>query len=140
MPDATVITELSYIDSANAGKFYIVAATYGRGIIIREAGGDDPNGIQPLGGNIPAVYSLNQNYPNPFNPVTNIKFGLPKAGFTKIVVYDINGREVKTLIQQSLAAGYYNVDFNSSGLASGVYLYRIISGEFTDVKKMVLVK
>jgi len=140
MPDATVITELSYIDSANAGKFYIVAATYGRGIIIREAGGDDPNGIQPLGGNIPAVYSLNQNYPNPFNPVTNIKFGLPKAGFTKIVVYDINGREVKSLLQQSLAAGYYNIDFNSNGLASGVYFYRITAGDFNDVKKMMLVK
>ncbi len=140
MPDATVITELSYIDSANAGKFYIVAATYGRGIIIREASGDDPNGIQPISGNIPASYSLDQNYPNPFNPVTNIKFGIPKAGNVKLVIYDLSGREVSRLVDQSLNAGYYNADFNAVNLASGVYFYRLEAKDFTDVKKMILVK
>jgi hypothetical protein len=140
MPDATVITELSYIDSANAGKFYIVAATYGRGIIIRETSGDDPNGIQPISGNIPTAYSLDQNYPNPFNPVTNIKFGIPKAGNVRLVIYDISGREVKRLVDESLNAGYYNADFNAANLASGVYFYRIEAKDFTDVKKMVLVK
>ncbi|HMQ79919.1 MAG TPA: T9SS type A sorting domain-containing protein [Ignavibacteria bacterium] len=140
MPDATVITELSYIDSANAGKFYIVAATYGRGIIIREASGDDPNGIQPISGNIPTAFSLDQNYPNPFNPVTNIKFGIPKAGNVKIVIYDISGREVTRLVDRELKAGYYNADFNAANLASGVYFYRLESKDFTDVKKMVLVK
>jgi hypothetical protein len=140
MPDATVFTELSYIDSANAGKFYIVAATYGRGIIIREASGDDQIGIQPISGNIPKTFALDQNFPNPFNPVTNIKFGIPKAGNVKLIVYDISGREVKRLVNQNLSAGYYNFDFNASNLASGVYFYRIEANNFTDVKKMVLVK
>jgi hypothetical protein len=140
MPDATVFTELSYIDSANAGKFYIVAATYGRGIIIREASGDDQIGIQPISGNIPKTFTLDQNFPNPFNPVTNIKFGIPKAGDVKLIVYDVSGREVSRLVDQNLNAGYYNFDFNASNLASGVYFYRIEANNFTDVKKMVLVK
>ena len=140
MPDATVITELSYIDSVTTGKFYIVAATYGRGIIIREASGDDPIGIEPVSGNIPARYSLGQNYPNPFNPVTNISFDIPKSGNVKLVVFDINGKETATVINRNMIAGTYKADFDASNLASGVYFYRLIADGFTDVKKMVLVK
>jgi photosystem II stability/assembly factor-like uncharacterized protein len=141
IPDATVITEMSYIDSlSNNGKFYILAATYGRGMIVREISGDDPIGITPISGNVPDRFALEQNYPNPFNPVTNIKFDIPKAGNVKLVVFDIAGREVAELVNWELDAGRYNFDFNASNLASGVYFYRIQAAGFTDVKKMILVK
>jgi subtilisin family serine protease/subtilisin-like proprotein convertase family protein len=90
--------------------------------------------------NIPNYYSLAQNYPNPFNPVTSIKFSLPKQSNVKLVVYDALGREVATLVNGNLEAGVYNETFDGSSLASGVYFYRIDAGEFTDVKKMVLIK
>lgn len=141
IPDATVITEMGFIDSTNtSGKFFVVAATYGRSMIMRDVSGDDPNGITPISGNIPRKYSLEQNFPNPFNPVTNIKFSIPSAGEVKLVVYDITGKAAGVLINAKLNAGTYNYDFDASHLASGVYFYRITSGSFTDVKKMILVK
>jgi uncharacterized delta-60 repeat protein len=97
-------------------------------------------GINPVSGEIPDNFMLSQNYPNPFNPVTNIKFGIPKAGNVRLIIYDINGREVNRLINQNLNAGYYTADFNASNLASGVYFYRLEANDFTDVKKMMLVK
>ena len=93
-----------------------------------------------ISSNLPAVYSLSQNYPNPFNPSTKISFALPKAGNVKLVVYDILGREVATLVNEFETAGNHTVDFNASNLASGVYLYKIEAGTFTDTKKMLLVK
>jgi hypothetical protein len=89
---------------------------------------------------IPEVFSLQQNYPNPFNPVTSIKFSLPKQSNVKLVVYDAIGREVATLVNGELKAGVYNETFDGTSLASGVYFYRIDAREFTDVKKMVLIK
>ena len=97
-------------------------------------------GISSNGGNIPDKYSLEQNYPNPFNPATNINFAVPKSGLVTLVVYDITGKEITTLVNENLPAGSYKVNFDASHLSSGVYLYRITSGDFTDVKKMVLVK
>ena len=90
--------------------------------------------------NVPAQYSLKQNYPNPFNPVTTIAYTLASTGNVKLIVYDILGREVKTLVNEVQQQGSYTVSFNASGLASGVYFYRIKSGSFSDIKKMILVK
>jgi hypothetical protein len=89
---------------------------------------------------IPVRYSLLQNYPNPFNPSTSIKFEIPKEGIVKLVVYDILGKEVATLINDKKSAGSYIVDFNATGIASGVYFYKLITTEFTDIKKMTLIK
>jgi hypothetical protein len=89
---------------------------------------------------VPVTYMLSQNYPNPFNPTTVISYALPKAGNVKLVVYDLLGREVKTLVNEFKTAGNYNVTFDGSSFASGLYIYRITSGSFTDVKKMILVK
>ncbi len=97
-------------------------------------------GIQITGGEIPKNYSLSQNYPNPFNPVTNINFSIPSAGNVKIAVYDMLGREVSVLVNENLQAGSYKYDFDASGLSSGTYFYKINAGDFTDVKKMILVK
>lgn len=97
-------------------------------------------GIQGNGNEVPQIYSLEQNYPNPFNPVTNIKFSIPNAGVVKLVVYDIMGREVSTIVNQHLNAGQYTADFDAAGLASGIYFYTITAGDFTSTKKMMLVK
>lgn len=97
-------------------------------------------GINQNGNEVPASYSLSQNYPNPFNPVTNIKFTLPTGGLVKLVIFDIMGREVATVINKDMNAGSYTADFDASMLSSGVYFYKITSGSFTDTKKMMLVK
>jgi hypothetical protein len=90
--------------------------------------------------NIPVKYALSQNYPNPFNPSTMITYALPKAGNVKLTVFDVLGREVKTLVNEYKTAGTYNVTFDGSSVSSGLYFYRINAGSFTDTKKMVLVK
>ncbi|MDD4960899.1 MAG: T9SS type A sorting domain-containing protein [Candidatus Marinimicrobia bacterium] len=89
---------------------------------------------------IPAKYMLAQNYPNPFNPVTTIHFELKETGMTSIDVFDITGRHVRTLINTNLNAGSYDLKFDASALSSGVYFYRMSSGNFTDIKKMSLLK
>lgn len=97
-------------------------------------------GIEPIAGEIPNVYSLAQNFPNPFNPVTKISYGLPKAGNVKLVVYDVLGKEVATLVNQFQQAGKYAVDFDAANLSSGAYFYRIEAGDFVAIKKMVVLK
>jgi subtilisin family serine protease len=88
----------------------------------------------------PKVFSLAQNYPNPFNPSTKIQYSIPKAGIVKMVVYDLLGREVITLVNEHKQAGVYDAIFDGVNLASGIYFYRIEAGDFTAVKKMVLIK
>jgi type IX secretion system substrate protein/Kelch motif protein len=89
---------------------------------------------------IPKEYALMQNYPNPFNPSTTISYALPTAGNVNLVVYNLLGKEVALLVNDYKHAGRYTVDFSAANLASGVYFYRIQSGQFTDVKKMLLLK
>jgi len=93
-----------------------------------------------IGSQLPKDYALSQNYPNPFNPSTTIKFALPKDGFVTMKVYDISGREVARLVNEVKKAGYHDVLFNASNLASGVYFYRIQSNDFVMTKRMVLIK
>ncbi|MCX6641306.1 MAG: T9SS type A sorting domain-containing protein [bacterium] len=89
---------------------------------------------------VPTEYSLGQNYPNPFNPLTSINFKLPQAGLVKLTVFDVMGREVAKLVNGLREAGAHSVTFDASGLASGIYLYKLEAGSFTDVQKMVLLK
>jgi hypothetical protein len=97
-------------------------------------------GVSSNQNNNPAKYSLSQNYPNPFNPSTTITYALPKAGNVKLTIYDVLGREVKTLVNEYKTAGTYNVTFDGSSLSSGLYFYRINAGGFTETKKMLLIK
>ena len=83
---------------------------------------------------------MEQNYPNPFNPVTNLEFGISDLGFVSLKVFDILGKEIATLVNEKLNPGNYKVEFDGSGLTSGVYFYRIEAGEFVDTKRMILVK
>ncbi len=89
---------------------------------------------------VPAKYELAQNYPNPFNPTTTIHFELKDAGMTKVDIFDITGRHVRTLLNGSVEAGAYDLRFDAAALSSGVYFYRLTSGSFTDIKKMSLLK
>ena len=89
---------------------------------------------------IPSNYSLSQNYPNPFNPTTTIEYNIPYDGFVVLKIYDILGREVKTLVNEEKSAGNYSVTLNASSLASGVYFYRLSAGNYTSIKKMVVLK
>jgi hypothetical protein len=89
---------------------------------------------------IPSKFSLSQNYPNPFNPSTVITFETAKPEFISLSVYDILGREVAVLVEENLKPGTYKVTWNASAFSGGIYFYRIKSGGFTDVKKMILVK
>ncbi|MCI0472284.1 MAG: C25 family cysteine peptidase, partial [Ignavibacteria bacterium] len=97
-------------------------------------------GTQNVSTELPKEYSLMQNYPNPFNPVTKINFALPKQGFVSLKIYDVLGREVSTLVNEVRQAGAYSVDFDASHLSSGVYFYRLESGAFSDIKRMILIK
>ena len=90
--------------------------------------------------NLPKDYMLSQNYPNPFNPVTKIEFALPKQSYVTLKIYDLLGREVASLINDTKPAGYYSVDFDAGSLSSGVYIYRMISGTYSQTMRMVVVK
>ena len=89
---------------------------------------------------IPSKYALMQNYPNPFNPTTKIRFDLPKSTQAKLIIYDILGREIITLINEKLNAGSYEVEWSAGSYPSGVYFYRLITKDFSQTKRMMLIK
>ncbi len=92
------------------------------------------------GEEVPVSFELYQNYPNPFNPTTSIKFALPKESQVKLSVYTILGQEVATLVNSVMPAGYHTVNFDASNLPSGMYIYKIDAGSFSQIKKMLLMK
>ncbi len=94
----------------------------------------------PPAGNLPTMYKLDNNYPNPFNPSTVIGFTIPMTTHVRLDIYNILGQRIAELVNSNMAAGHYQVSFNASGFASGVYLYRLSTNNFTSVKKMILSK
>jgi photosystem II stability/assembly factor-like uncharacterized protein len=111
----------------------------GNGTILRTTNGG-LTAINQQSNEIADSYSLSQNYPNPFNPSTKIRFSLPVHGFTKVTVYNSLGKEAAVIVNEALNAGSYQVNWNAAGFTSGVYYYRIVSGNFSDTKKMLLLK
>jgi hypothetical protein len=101
-------------------------------------------GINQLSTAIPKTFELFQNYPNPFNPVTKIKFSIPYVGNGRdrsvLKIYNTLGHEVQILVNQSLQPGIYEVDWDASNYPSGVYFYELVSGDFTQTRKMILIK
>jgi hypothetical protein len=97
-------------------------------------------GINPISSEIPDKYYLYQNYPNPFNPSTNIKFQIKDSRFVNLKVYNILGKEIATLINEKLKPGEYEVSFDGSGLASGIYFYKLITRDFVQTRKMLMIK
>ncbi len=99
-----------------------------------------PSDVEQEEGITPTEFVLQQNYPNPFNPVTQIKFSVPSTSIVKLIVTDILGREIAELVNDELAAGNYNVNFNANNISSGVYFYTLITDNFKQSKKMILMK
>jgi hypothetical protein len=89
---------------------------------------------------IPENFKLEQNYPNPFNPSTTIRYSLPVSGEIELIVYDALGNQLETLVSGDHEAGVYEVDFDATGLSSGVYFYQIKSASFNETRKLVLMK
>ncbi|MBZ0203951.1 MAG: T9SS type A sorting domain-containing protein [Ignavibacteria bacterium] len=110
-------------------------------------GGGPPIGITPISNEVPVDYMLKQNYPNPFNPTTNIEFSLPRSSFVRLVVFDMLGREVETLVNENLSASTFKADWNASNYPSGIYFYRLevrqagsSTNGFVESRKMILIK
>jgi len=85
-------------------------------------------------------YTLSQCYPNPFNPTTNITYSIPELSFVTIKVYDVLGNEIATLVNEEKPAGIYEVEFDAAGLPSGIYFYKLQTGNIIETKKMLLLK
>ena len=96
--------------------------------------------VNNISSEIPVQFELSQNYPNPFNPITNLEFGISDLGFVSLKVYDALGKEVKTIVNEIKKPGRYKVDFDGSGLASGIYFYKLSIGGFSETKRMILLK
>jgi len=97
-------------------------------------------GVEKTSSEIPEQFHLSQNYPNPFNPSTIISFRIVETGFTSLKVFDVLGNEVTTLVNKELATGEYEVNFDATGVTSGIYFYQFRVGNFIETKKMVLLK
>jgi hypothetical protein len=99
-----------------------------------------PVDVEDVSTDLPEQFSLYQNYPNPFNPETVIRFALPESGYVKGVVYDILGREVRTLLNGEMNSGNHEVKFDAKGLTSGAYVFRLQAGQNSSNIKMILTK
>lgn len=129
------IRAINFID-ANTGWI----AGY-NGIIYKTTnGGGDPIGIQQISNEVPKNYNLSQNFPNPFNPQTSISFELSHKSFVKLIVYDLTGKEIIDLTNQSLNPGKYLVSWDAGNFPSGTYFYKLETTDFIQTKKMVLIK
>jgi len=115
--------------------------TYGGLAVYRESGVIIiPVEVKEKSNEIPTNFALYQNYPNPFNPSTTIEFDIPERTNVKLIVYDILGREVETLIDKELEPGKYKINFAATNLPSGVYFYTLKTPKFTKTNKMLLIK
>lgn len=99
-----------------------------------------PSSVEEINNQVPNNFELAQNYPNPFNPKTNINFSLPEASFVNLKVYNIQGEEVATLVNQELSAGTYKTNWNALEMPSGVYVYVLKAKDFVQSRKMLLMK
>ena len=136
-PDSNCIFYMQFTDKRNgyavgdSGLFY----RYNKNLI----------GVRKLESKIPENFRLEQNYPNPFNPITKVKFNIgqevrSQKSEVRIIVYDILGKEIQTLVNDKFEPGIYEVDFDGSNLSSGIYFYQLTAGDFRQVRKMVLLK
>lgn len=101
---------------------------------------DALTGVKNQNSPIPEKFKLYQNYPNPFNSTTTINYSIPKTCFVRITVYDLLGKEIETLVNHEQTVGNYKIDFDGDKLTSGIYFYRIQAGNFSETKKLILLK
>ncbi|MBU1421963.1 MAG: T9SS type A sorting domain-containing protein, partial [Bacteroidetes bacterium] len=117
----------------------LFAGTWGGGVWRRPLS-EMITSVQPLPGELPAAFRLEQNYPNPFNPVTTIEYHIPVSAHVLLKVFDLLGREVATLVNEGKAVGVHTIHYDASGLAGGVYFYRIQAGNYVEARKLVLLR
>ena len=133
----------------NSQYYWLVEALDSDGFIVG-SNNNTPNAIivgtlAIDGADIPEVFALHQNYPNPFNPITTLRYDLPEHSYVNVTVYDMLGREIRTLVNTTQDAGFKSVIWDATNdygkpVSAGVYLYKIQAGEFVQTKKMVLLK
>ena len=147
VPSATNLlassTDIVYLDnSAGNTKYYYVVSALDFSGNMSEFSNEASATLTDveLEDAMPTTYALKQNYPNPFNPSTYIKFALPEAAHVRLAIYDVTGSEVTLLINKQMSAGNYSVNWNAVNLSSGIYLYKIETENFVDVKKMIFMK
>ena len=130
------LTSVRFTDSQNG---WVVGK---EGMILKAITGNvtEINASDNNDANIPSEFNLFDNYPNPFNPVTTISFQIPKSSFVSLKIYDVIGTEITTLVSENLLGGNYKFDWDAGNLASGIYLYRLQSENFTSTKKMILLR
>lgn len=102
--------------------------------------GQNPLGVASNNPSVPVQFAVQQNYPNPFNPTTKIDFSIPARSNVSLVVYNVIGQQVATLVNETMETGFHTVNFNASSLSSGIYFYKLTAGNFSSVKKMMLLK
>ncbi len=136
----TVFANLTRLISLSFTDQNIGYAVGGNGVILKTITGGNPNAINQISSEVPKTFYLSQNYPNPFNPSTKIKFALPQSAFTKVSIFDVLGKETVVLVNGELKPGSYEINWNADNFPSGVYFYKIVSGDFVDSKKMILLK
>jgi Secretion system C-terminal sorting domain len=126
------------VSSVSVSNNFVITGTIGSSAFVRPLT-DFVTGIAPLSGLI-SSFELYQNYPNPFNPNTVISYSLPSASKIKLIVYNTLGQTVKLLENSYKQPGNYSVTFNASTLSSGIYFYKLEAGQFSQIKKMILLK
>ena len=136
IPDTSMLASIRGIHFINAYTGWLVG---NYGAVLYTSNGGSTFAEDPIAA-VPDKFRLGQNYPNPFNSHSKFKFETGKLGNVKISVYDIQGREIQTILNEKLIPGIYEVNFDGSGLNSGVYFYRMTSGNYTETKRMILMK
>jgi hypothetical protein len=111
-----------------------------QGKIFYTTNGGGTVSVQNISAKIPSKYSLSQNYPNPFNPISNIKYKISKSTDVRITVFDVTGKEVEVLVDEKQSPGEYLVTFDGTMLTSGVYFYRMVTKDFTETKRLLMIK
>lgn len=139
-PQATYFCTVTDIDCANPPcVHYFVPANWPANTVF-ELDGDCYCETDKINNGSNGNFELKQNYPNPFNPITKISFNVPSQSNVKIAVYTLAGELVTALVDRDHSPGTYSVDFDGTNLSSGIYIYKLEAGEFTDIKKMILIK
>ncbi len=142
--DVSFTVDIEYHPEWNENNLSVVAFVQGNGKMVYQAGEIEHSDLSVTslesGDVLPSEYFLEQNYPNPFNPETTIGYSLPADSFVQLKIYDILGNEVETLVSQNESAGSHIINFNAGNLTSGLYIYKLSAGDFTSVKKMMLLK
>jgi hypothetical protein len=139
-PQQQKMGDYYHMVSDNAGVHLAWAATFNGEQDVYYGHISLPVDVAEHSRNVPAEFSLLQNFPNPFNPSTTIQFALPRTGTTLLRVYNTLGMEVTTLVSGNLNAGTHTVNWDASGIPSGVYFYRLEAGEFSQTKKLILLR